>query len=161
MARLQALNFIPLPQSHPCVELQQSFRSQIQDISPFLQQLMQFIQNFRFTDGSEAEIELSIREALVNAVVHGNGESFFKRVYVQCRCYLDGELSITVRDEGNGFDRSIVPDPTKPENRLSSQGRGIYLMEALMDDVSFEENGTVVRLWKRPQAKPSAPRRAR
>ena len=56
---------------------------------------------------------------------------------------------IIVRDEGEGFDASAVPDPTEPESLLMTSGRGLHLMRALMDDVSFEENGTVVRMRKR------------
>jgi anti-sigma regulatory factor (Ser/Thr protein kinase) len=61
---------------------------------------------------------------------------------------LDGEVSITVRDEGRGFDSNAVPDPTSRENLLFTHGRGIYLMKTLMDEVSFEEGGSVVRMRK-------------
>ena len=54
----------------------------------------------------------ALREALANAVIHGNGENSYKRVYVDCRCYLDGEVSITVRDEGPGFNSEEVANPT-------------------------------------------------
>jgi serine/threonine-protein kinase RsbW len=99
-------------------------------------------------DGSEVDIEMALLEALANAVIHGNGDNSGKRVYVTCRCYMDGEVSITVRDEGKGFDSSTVPDPTFRENLLFTHGRGIYLMKALMDEVFFEENGSVVRMRK-------------
>jgi anti-sigma regulatory factor (Ser/Thr protein kinase) len=62
---------------------------------------------------------------------------------------MDGEVSITVRDEGKGFDSNTVPDPTFRENLLFTHGRGIYLMKALMDKVFFEENGAVVRMRKK------------
>jgi len=61
---------------------------------------------------------------------------------------LDGEVSITVRDEGKGFDSRTVLDPTRLENLLFTHGRGIYLMKTLMDEVSFEEGGSVVRMRK-------------
>jgi serine/threonine-protein kinase RsbW len=134
----------------PFVELQRSFPSETRAISPFVDQLMQFILNFRNRDGSEMDIEMALREALANAVIHGNGENCRKRVYVECRCYIGGELSITVRDEGQGFDRNTVPDPTMRENRLFTHGRGIYLMKELMDEVSFGECGTVVHMRKKP-----------
>ena len=142
------------------VELRQSFPSQVQLISPFVDQLMRFIRRFRPTDGSEIDIEVAIREALANAVVHGNSEDPSKKVYVECRCYTDGEVSISVRDEGAGFDASIVPDPTSPEGRLSEHGRGIYLMKTLMDEVSFEESGTAVHMGKKSNLGPDAQRRA-
>jgi len=62
---------------------------------------------------------------------------------------MDGEVSITVRDEGNGFDSSAVLDPTFRENLLFTHGRGIYLMRTLMDEVSFEDGGAVVRMRKK------------
>ena len=146
---------------HPAafVELRQSFPSQVQLISPFVDQLMRFIRRFRPTDGSEIDIEMAIREALANAVVHGNGENPGKQVQVECRCYMDGEVSITVRDEGPGFDSSAVSDPTTPESRLVDHGRGIYLMRTLMDEVSFEESGVVVYMRKKSNT-PGVERRA-
>jgi anti-sigma regulatory factor (Ser/Thr protein kinase) len=76
MAHTQALNLVPRTfQSAPFVELQQSFPSQIQAISPFVDQLMRFILDFRNADGSEIEIEMALREALANAVIHGYSEN--------------------------------------------------------------------------------------
>jgi serine/threonine-protein kinase RsbW len=135
--------------SAPFVELQQSLPSQIQVISPFVDQLMRFIMTFWSADGSEVDIETAVREALANAVIHGNGENPSNHVQVECRCCTDGEVSITVRNEGPGFDSNVVPDPASPESRLLKHGRGIYLMKTLMDEVSFQESGTVVRLRKK------------
>src|SRR6266478_9890635 len=125
----------PVPRtahSAPFVELRQSLRSQVAAISPFVDQLIRFILNFRHADGSEIDIETALREALANAVIHGNGENSYKRVYVDCRCYIDGEVSITVRDEGQGFNSEEVANPTTPENLLFTHGRGIYL---IYDDI--------------------------
>ena len=150
MAHIQALNLRARTfHSPPYAELQQSFPSQVEAISPSVDQVMGFVRNFQKADGSASEIETALREALANAVVHGNGENPRKRVYVYCRCYMDGEVSITVRDEGRGFDKNTVPDPTTPENRLLTRGRGIYLMEALMHEVSFEDGGAVVHMRKK------------
>ncbi|HWY67993.1 MAG TPA: ATP-binding protein [Terriglobales bacterium] len=147
----QSQSFIGQPstsQFSPFVELHQSIPSQVEAISPFLDQLMRFIRRFRSEDGSEVDIEIALREALTNAIVHGNHENPEKRVYVASRCSQDGEVLVTIRDLGQGFDSRLVPDPTAPENRLSAHGRGIYLMQALMDEVQFEEGGTVVKLHK-------------
>jgi len=94
------------------------------------------------------DTEIALREALANAIVHGNQEILHKRVYVTCRCTTDGEVSITVEDEGQGFDSEAVLDPTAPENRLLTYGRGIYLMKTLMDEVRFERGGAVVHMRK-------------
>jgi serine/threonine-protein kinase RsbW len=161
MADVQAHNIVPHSfHSTPYVEVRQSFRSQVQAISPFIEQLMRFILKFRSADDSDADIETALREALANAVIHGNGEDSSKRVHVVCRCYIDGEVWITVRDEGRGFDRNTVPDPTKPENRLSTRGRGIYLMETLMDEVFFEGGGAIVHLRMKASAISAEQRRA-
>src|SRR5437016_5674229 len=129
-------------------KLRQSLSSQVTAISP-LDQLMMFIRNCRKTDGSELDIETAVREAMANAVIHGNHEDPYKRVDVTCRCNSDGQVLITVRDEGPGFRSDAVPDPTSPENRLSTHGRGIYLMRMLMDEVSFVKGGSVVRMRKK------------
>jgi serine/threonine-protein kinase RsbW len=151
----QTHTFAQLPgtsRSGPSVELRQSLASQVEAIAPFTEHLMRFISKFRNPDGSEASIELAVHEALVNAVLHGNRMNPYKRVYVACRCYIDGEISITIRDQGQGFDSRSIPDPTAPENQLSAHGRGIYLMRASMDEVHFEEGGVVVRMRKKPNA---------
>ena len=134
------------------VELRQSFPSQIQVISPFVDQLMSFIAKSRHKDGSEMDIEIALTEALENAAVHGNLEDPRKRVYVTCRRTAGGDVSITVQDEGPGFDTGTLPDPTASENRLRTSGRGIYLMKALMDEVRFEKGGAVVHMCKKSNA---------
>ena len=149
MTHRQSHSLVPRnPHSVPFVELRQSFSSRVTAISPFVDQLMRFILNLRAADGSETDIEIALREALANAVIHGNREDPSKRVYVICRCYADGELAITIEDQGRGFDTSTIADPTTTSHRLAMHGRGIYLMKTLMDEVSFEEGGAVVRMRK-------------
>jgi len=153
MAHTQSLSLLPRNgHSVPFVELRQSLPSKVAAISPFTEQLMRFILNFRMADGSEIDIEMALLEALANAVIHGNGDDSRKSVYVTCRCYMDGEVSVTVRDEGKGFDSSTVLDPTALENLMFTHGRGIYLMKTLMDEVSFEEGGAVVIMRKKSNA---------
>ena len=135
------------------VELHRSLPSRASAISSFVDQLMRFIKCFMEKAGTtteaEEEIEIAIYEALANAVIHGNRENQEKQVHVTCRCSMDGEVLISVRDEGQGFDSRVVPDPTEAERLLLTHGRGLHLMKALMDEVSFEENGRVVRMRKR------------
>jgi serine/threonine-protein kinase RsbW len=137
----------------PFVEIRQSLASRATAISPFVDQLMRFITFFMgkvgATKDSEDEIEIAIHEALANAVIHGNHENPDRQVHVSCRCSMDGEVFITVQDEGEGFDSSTVFDPSEPLILLLTRGRGLHLMRALMDEVSFEENGTVVRMRRR------------
>ena len=153
MVPTQSLSLQPRnSHSAPFVELRQSLPSTVAAISPFVDQLMRLILKFRRADGSESDIEIALREALANAVTHGNDENPRKRAFVTCRCYMHGEVSITVQDEGRGFDSSAVPNPTFLKNLLSTHGRGIYLMKMLMDEVSFEEGGAVVTMRKTSNA---------
>ena len=153
MAQTHTLTLLPCTSDDVSfVELRQSIPSQIHAISPFVDQLMSFITKPRNKDGSETDIEMALIEALENAVVHGNCEDPHKRVYVTCRCTAEGEVSITVQDEGQGFDTGTLPDPTAPENRLRTSGRGIYLMKTLMDEVCFEKGGAVVHMCKKSNA---------
>ena len=161
MAHTQSLSLLPRNgHSVPFGELRQSLSSKVATISPFVDQLMRFVLNFRRADESEIDIEMALREALANAVIHGNGDDSCKSVYVTCRCYMDGEVSIMVRDEGRGFDSNAVQDPTSLENLLFTHGRGIYLMKTLMDEVSFEEGGSIVRMRKKSNFGAIAQRRS-
>lgn len=102
-------------------------------------------------DDLSDSIGTAVREAVANAIQHGNGADPDKRVEVDLG--LDGEvLVIRVRDQGSGFDPGDLPDPLARENLLRPDGRGIFFMKKLMDriDYSFEpEGGTVVTLRKR------------
>jgi serine/threonine-protein kinase RsbW len=138
------------PSSHqagPYIQLELSLRSEVRAISPFVDRLMHLIRRCRWAPGNEEDIEIALREALANAVIHGNHEDPGKQVYVGCRGGTD-EVSIVIRDEGQGFDMGEVPDPTAPENIESSHGRGIYLMKSVMDEVRFERGGAVVYMRK-------------
>ncbi len=134
-------------QDGPGIELQRSLPSEVAAISPFVDELMLLIRKCNCVPESETDVEIALREALANAVTHGNHQNPRKHVYVTCRCEPE-EVSIAVKDEGRGFDLSEVPDPTAPENMGSIHGRGILLMKAFMDEVRFEEGGVVVRMRK-------------
>jgi serine/threonine-protein kinase RsbW len=139
----------PIPhRGVPYVQVNLSLRSEVRAISPFVDRLMRLIRICRCALENEFDIEIALREALANAVIHGNHADPRKHVYVGCRCGVDGEVSMVIRDEGEGFDISNVPDPTSPANLGSSTGRGIYLMKALMDEVRFERGGSVVHMRK-------------
>ena len=136
------------------VEFTYSLSSDVKMVSPFIDQLVRKINILRPMDGTDVDIEVALREALLNAVVHGNREDPSKHIYLRVRCRADGEVAMAIRDEGAGFEIDSVPDPTAPEQLVSTHGRGIYLMRALMDEVSFEEGGTVVQMRKSPSSPP-------
>ena len=89
---------------------------------------------------------LSIREALKNAVEHGNKELPFKKVYVTL---LDGkeERGVEIEDEGEGFDTTKTYNPTQEEHRLNNRGRGLFLMRHFAKEVLFMGKGNRVRLF--------------
>jgi serine/threonine-protein kinase RsbW len=99
-------------------------------------------------------IGLAVREAVANAIKHGNGGDASKQVEVEVR--LAGQdVEVAVRDEGPGFDPSSVADPLAPENLLRPGGRGIFYMRSLMDKVEYRfgaKGGTEVILRKRIKA---------
>jgi serine/threonine-protein kinase RsbW len=132
-------------QGGPCIELEHSLPSEVAAISPFVDKLMRLIRKCGCADEGESDVEIALREALANAIIHGNHENPGK--HVRCRCE-PSEISIAVKDEGRGFDVDTIADPTAPENHGSIHGRGIFLMKALMDEVRFEDGGVVVHMRK-------------
>ena len=103
-------------------------------------------------------IGTAVREAVANAIQHGNSMDPDKHVRVEC-CLDGNEVVIQVRDQGNGFDPKQVPDPLDPDNLMRPNGRGIFFMKKFMDDIqySFEsDGGTVVTMRKRVTLQPPA-----
>jgi serine/threonine-protein kinase RsbW len=123
-------------------------RSEIDLISPFVDWLMSLIARSRCIDGKEEFVELALREAVSNAILHGNRSEPRKLVHVRCCCEGVQGLFIVVRDQGHGFDPNTVPNPLAVENLEAEHGRGIHLMKLAMDEVSFERGGTEVHIRK-------------
>lgn len=107
-------------------------------------------------------MELALREALANAILHGNHSDPSKKVIIACfcECAAPAGVLLVVRDEGAGFDPSQVPDPTTAQAIHSTHGRGIFLMRQFMDGVRFRDNGCEVELRKhsRSGCLPESPR---
>lgn len=129
-------------------------------------QLLSSFENIEIADGmlqelcSSAAVEeetaywvgMALREALANAIKHGNKLNPEKRVHVLVRVDPGRHLCIEVEDEGEGFAPSDVVDPTSPENLLRDSGRGIFYIRHFMDSVHFspgERGGTRVELVKK------------
>ena len=84
-------------------------------------------------------LQIAVSEALVNAIVHGNKENPSKKVHVIIN-YDKDMIEVKVKDEGDGFDISMLPDPTNEENLLKESGRGVYIIMSLVDEFSFDSN---------------------
>ena len=102
-----------------------------------------------FGDEEVMQISMAVREAAVNAVLHGNAYSPDKKVTLSFE-RTGGALIITIRDQGKGMDLSRIPNPLAPENLLKTSGRGIFLMRSFMDVVEIRptETGTELKLIK-------------
>jgi anti-sigma regulatory factor (Ser/Thr protein kinase) len=95
-------------------------------------------------------IGLALWEAIANAMIHGNHGDPARTVRVATSVNEDGDLLITVKDSGSGFDPDTIADPTAAENLLADHGRGIFLMKQIMDQVDFNfDDCTEVRMRKR------------
>jgi serine/threonine-protein kinase RsbW len=93
-------------------------------------------------------IDLAVREAVANAVKHGNGLDETKAVRISFAKTPPQLFEITVEDEGSGFDVENLPDPTDPANLLKESGRGAFLMRSFMDEVVWRRGGATVTMKK-------------
>ena len=102
-----------------------------------------------FDEDTSSQIAMVAREAVINAILHGNKKDPGKQVHVSLELN-DEALRIKIADEGPGLDPDTVPDPLAPENILRSSGRGIFLMKAIMDEVHFHQlnPGTEIEMIK-------------
>jgi len=123
--------------------------SKIQAISPLMDRLMRLIEGSQFVPGDDFDVELALREALENAVLHGNQEDPGKKVHIRCRCGPGNEITIVVTDQGKGFDFGKIVGNGFTSDPAAEHGRGIQLMKAFMDDVHFERGGSEVHMHKR------------
>jgi serine/threonine-protein kinase RsbW len=101
---------------------------------------------------------MAVRETVMNAIVHGNQTDPSKHVFIDYSATPDdvpAVFAVSVRDQGPGFDPETVKDPLTPENLLSANGRGIFLIRQFMDNVSIRrapQGGMEVRMSKRIRA---------
>lgn len=125
--------------------------SRIESIARAADVAAQVVRRFEFNEEAAFGIDMAVREAVTNAILHGNKKDEAKTVEVAFRG-SNQMIEITVRDRGEGFDLSSVPDPTDPQNLMKTSGRGILFMRTFMDEVQYShhaEGGTVVRMTKR------------
>lgn len=118
-------------------------------VDPVVEQVMKAVRDMKCVDGKEDAIELALQEALANAVVHGAKEDPSKIVECIVACDEQRGVLIIVRDPGEGFDPQAIPSCTVGENLYSNHGRGIFLINQLMDEVKFRKNGTEIHMVKR------------
>ena len=129
--------------------LQFEFPSSVRFVREVVAEVVEACERLAFS-GSRATLNLRIAvgEALSNAILYGNREDPEKLVRVLAEL-RPGSAEVTVTDEGPGFDPQSVLDPTRPENRERSHGRGLFLLRSLADDVRFNERGNSITLTLR------------
>jgi len=118
-------------------------------VDPVVQNVMKVVREMQCATGREDDIELALTEALANAVVHGAKNDPTKVVECDVACDETHGMLIVVRDPGPGFDPGKIADPCSGENIYSHHGRGIFLINQLMDEVQFHKNGTEIHMIKR------------
>jgi serine/threonine-protein kinase RsbW len=127
-----------------------SISSKIEEIDEAVQKATAFASDAGFGDDALFGIDMAVREALVNAVKHGNKLDESKIVEITLISFAGG-MEILIRDFGKGFDVDNVPDPTNPENLLKASGRGILFMHNFVDKIEWEHaagGGTIVKMTK-------------
>ncbi len=125
-----------------------TFLADREAIDPVVGSVMNVIREM-CVPGSGDDIELALTEALANAVVHGAKSDPSKLIECDVACDDQKGVIIVVRDPGTGFDPTKIANPCEGENLYSNHGRGIFLINQLMDEVQFHKNGTEIRMAKK------------
>src|SRR5690348_14917202 len=119
-------------------------QANLEAISPVVDGVMATVREMKCAAGHEFEIETALREALANAIKHGCKNDSSKQVQCCVACDDTRGMLIVVRDPGGGFDPASIPSPVIGENIYSAHGRGIYLINQLMDKVEIRHGGTEI-----------------
>ena len=112
-----------------------------------VQRVLRMARECGYQTDHRADLEIALREALANAIIHGNELQKAKRVYLRCYGNPNSAMMIFVRDEGPGFDPGEVPDPREADRLHLDCGRGLLLMRELMDHVEYRKGGREVMLY--------------
>ena len=127
----------------PILEIDSWLPSEIQDVSPTVERFMRLIGGSESVKGAERDVELALREALRNAVMHANQADSKTRVHIRCRCGPGKEISIVVTHQGKGFDFGKTIGKSRKSEPAGKDGGG-ELMKVAINKVSFERAGTEV-----------------
>jgi serine/threonine-protein kinase RsbW len=131
------------------LRIERTIPGHVSAIGPVVEQVMEVVRQMGCAAGKEFEVETALQEALANAVVHGCKGDPGKRIQFVVACDEQRGMLIVVRDPGSGFDPDSIPSPIVGKCLFAEHGRGIYLINQLMDEVRFEQGGTVIQMRKR------------
>jgi serine/threonine-protein kinase RsbW len=121
---------------------------EVKAITPVVDRVLELAERVQCSSNKELEVETALREALANAILHGCKGDVTKKVECCVACDEGRGILIVVRDPGTGFDPESLPSPVIGQNIFSAGGRGIYLINELMDEVRFERGGTEIHMRK-------------
>lgn len=114
-----------------------------------ISQVTQFVdrvsQKYQLQEETQANLMISLTEAVNNAIIHGNGQDKSKLVRIQLQKKGNG-LCVEVSDQGHGFDPKKLPDPTCNEHICECGGRGVFLMNQLCDKMEYANGGSTVKM---------------
>lgn len=122
-----------------------TIHSDISNISLVEKLIDELSQQYSFHSDVYGKLLLAVVESVNNAIVHGNKMVSEKKVTISYEVESN-RISFTIRDEGEGFDHTLLPDPTTPENIERTHGRGVFLMKHLADELAFSDKGNEVKL---------------
>jgi serine/threonine-protein kinase RsbW len=142
---------LPLESLLPFLEERIAFKmpSEFRHLDGVLDYLNERMLLLGIIDAEDTEVLIALDEAIVNAIKHGNKCDPCKAVHVVAEFSAEG-VRFTISDEGTGFERENVPDPTEPCRLLEPSGRGLLLINHIMDEVRFNQCGNRLEMFKRP-----------
>lgn len=136
------------------LKFQKKLEGRREAIPPFVEEIMRIVEAAGCASGREQEVEIALIEALANAVVHGCKNDPTKTVECCVACGSARGVVIVIRDPGAGFNPATIPSPVKGQNLFSTHGRGVFLINQLVDEVRYEKGGTEIRLTIKPGGAP-------
>ena len=116
-----------------------------------VEEIMKSVRALPYSTSDLDDIKLAVTEALANAIIHGNRQDPNKSVRICVRSEGSGDVLFAITDEGDGFNRDLVPDPRTGENVFSNHGRGLFLINYVMDSAEFRLGGRQLIMRKRAQ----------
>ncbi len=128
--------------------LDEDMPGSVEAISPLVQRVTDLLIERGVVRGHEMEIALALQEALANAVRYGARNDPAKTVHVTLACGERKGMKLVVRDPGPGFDPASIPSPVTADGLLSDHGRGLHMIKALLDEVTWEKSGTEIHMTK-------------
>ncbi|HVP42157.1 MAG TPA: ATP-binding protein [Terriglobales bacterium] len=130
------------------VKMDMTIPADVNRLGGVIEGFMAIVTAMQCACGHEMDVELAMREALANAIVHGAGNDPRRTIECCVACDDVHGMLVVVRDPGEGFDPQTLPNPVVGENVFSEHGRGVFLINQLMDRVEYKRGGTEIHMRK-------------